>query len=98
MWYSDDMFHYTFKAEFVTLVSLTVPVGVAKIRKEIAINSPSFFSRPLQFWVAYAPCGSQHKDAVQITLEQIDLIKRLVNQYPNHLQVCHILASKNFAD
>ncbi len=40
-----------------------------------------------QFWVAYAPCGSQHRDAVQITLEQIDLIKRLVNQYPNHLQV-----------
>ena len=38
-----------------------------------------------QIWVAYAPCGSQHKDAVQVTLEQIDLIKRLVNQYPDHL-------------
>ena len=34
-----------------------------------------------QLWTAYAPCGSQHKDAVQITLEQIDLIKRLVEQY-----------------
>ena len=31
-----------------------------------------------QLWTAYAPCGSQHKDAVQITLEQIDLIKRLL--------------------
>ena len=30
--------------------------------------------------MAYAPCGSQHKDAVQITLEQIDLIKRLIEQ------------------
>jgi hypothetical protein len=36
----------------------------------------------LQFWVAYAPCGSQHKDAVQVTLEQIDLIKRFISQYP----------------
>ena len=26
-WYSNDMFHYTFKAEFVTLVSLKVPSG-----------------------------------------------------------------------
>jgi len=39
-----------------------------------------------QLWVAYAPCGSQHKDAVQITLEQIDLIKRLIEQYQQHLQ------------
>ena len=40
----------------------------------------------LQLWVAYAPCGSQHKDAVQITLEQIDLIKRLIEQYSSTLQ------------
>ena len=40
-----------------------------------------------QLWTAYAPCGSQHKDAVQITLEQIDLIKRLVDQYSDHLQL-----------
>jgi len=40
-----------------------------------------------QLWTAYAPCGSQHKDAVQITLEQIDLIKRLVDQYSEHLQL-----------
>ena len=39
-----------------------------------------------QLWVAYAPCGSQHKDAVQITLEQIDLIKRLIEQYQQNLQ------------
>ena len=42
-----------------------------------------------QLWVAYAPCGSQHKDAVQITLEQIDLIKRLVDLYPDYLQLVH---------
>ncbi len=27
MWYSNDMFHYMLKAEFVTLVSLEVPSG-----------------------------------------------------------------------
>ena len=49
------------------------------------------FTGPIlfQLWVAYAPCGSQHKDAVQITLEQIDLIKRLVDLYPDYLQLVH---------
>ena len=51
---------------------------------ESVSNSVIFFL--LQLWVAYAPCGSQHKDAVQVTLEQIDLIKRFINQYPNHLK------------
>ena len=37
--------------------------------------------------MAYAPCGSQHKDAVQVTLEQIDLIKRFTESYPNQLML-----------
>ncbi len=33
MWYSNDAFHYyTFKAEFVTLVSLKVPSGDATFK------------------------------------------------------------------
>lgn len=40
-----------------------------------------------QFWVAYAPCRSSDKDAVQITIEQIDLITRLVAQYPDHMKL-----------
>ena len=40
-----------------------------------------------QLWVAYAPCGSQHKDAVQLTLEQIELIQRLTKYYPQQLQL-----------
>ena len=47
-----------------------------------------------QLWVAYAPCGSQHKDAVQVTLEQIDLIKRLIGQYPGHLAFVNDSTSK----
>ena len=49
-----------------------------------------------QLWVAYAPCGSQHKDAVQITLEQIDLIKRFIEQYSANLQFVTSSSSKSF--
>lgn len=40
-----------------------------------------------QFWVAYAECKSQYKDAVQLTLRQIDVIKRLINRYPANLKL-----------
>ena len=50
-----------------------------------------------QLWTAYAPCGSQHKDAVQITLEQIDLIKRLVDQYSDYLQLAQTAQGKDMS-
>ncbi|KYN32008.1 Dipeptidase 1 [Trachymyrmex septentrionalis] len=40
-----------------------------------------------QFWVAYASCESQYKDAVQLTLRQIDVIRRFIQRYPNNLQL-----------
>ncbi|XP_063240856.1 dipeptidase 1-like [Bacillus rossius redtenbacheri] len=52
-----------------------------------------------QFWVAYVPCESQNLNAVQLTLEQIDLIKRLIDKYQQHLQFAsstkEILAAHN---
>ncbi|GLH04188.1 Dipeptidase [Gryllus bimaculatus] len=39
-----------------------------------------------QFWVAYVDCKTQYKDAVSNTLEQIDVIKRLIKKYPRDLQ------------
>jgi len=39
-----------------------------------------------QFWSAYAPCSSQYLDSVQLTLEQIDVIRRLIARYPQHMQ------------
>uniref|UniRef100_A0A336MUI8 Dipeptidase n=1 Tax=Culicoides sonorensis TaxID=179676 RepID=A0A336MUI8_CULSO len=39
-----------------------------------------------QFWVAYVGCDSLDKDAVELTLDQIDVIKRLIKAYPNDLQ------------
>ncbi|KAB5558873.1 hypothetical protein PHYPO_G00022250 [Pangasianodon hypophthalmus] len=35
-----------------------------------------------QFWAAYVPCTTQYKDAVRHTLEQIDVIHRMCNKYP----------------
>lgn len=39
-----------------------------------------------QFWAAYVPCEAQYLNAVQLTLEQIDVIKRLIAKYPAHLK------------
>lgn len=39
-----------------------------------------------QFWVAYVGCSRNYKDAVERTLEQIDVIKRLIRKYPNDMK------------
>lgn len=39
-----------------------------------------------QFWVAYVSCDRNNKDAAERTLEQIDVIKRLIRKYPNDMQ------------
>eukprot|EP00045_Choanoeca_perplexa_P011668 m.124630 g.124630 ORF g.124630 m.124630 type:complete len:441 (-) comp15714_c0_seq1:1105-2427(-) len=36
-----------------------------------------------QFWAAYVSCTSQYRDAVRATLDQIDVIKRMVKAYPD---------------
>lgn len=33
------------------------------------------------------PCGAQFLDAVQLTLEQIDVIKRLAEMHPDSLRI-----------
>lgn len=35
-----------------------------------------------QFWSAFVPCESQYKDAVRQTLEQIDVVHRMCQKYP----------------
>ncbi|NXM82272.1 DPEP2 Dipeptidase, partial [Oenanthe oenanthe] len=34
-----------------------------------------------QFWSVYVLCSAQNKDAVRLTLEQIDVVKRMCNSY-----------------
>lgn len=38
-----------------------------------------------QFWSAFVGCSSQFKDAVQLFLEQIDVIRQFVARYPDDL-------------
>ncbi|GFG33145.1 hypothetical protein Cfor_12320 [Coptotermes formosanus] len=45
-----------------------------------------------QFWAAYVPCESQFLDAVQLTLEQIDVIRRLTEKYHPKLILCTSVA------
>jgi len=47
-----------------------------------------------QFWAAYVPCESQHLNAVQLTLEQIDVIKRLMEKYSSFMKFATSSAGK----
>ncbi|XP_012269263.1 dipeptidase 1-like isoform X2 [Athalia rosae] len=40
-----------------------------------------------QFWSAYVPCEAQFLDAVQLTLEQIDLVRRLTSKHPGGMRL-----------
>ena len=40
-----------------------------------------------QFWSVYVGCSSQYLDAVQYALEQIDIVKNMVRQYPDVFQL-----------
>ncbi|XP_034946953.1 dipeptidase 1-like isoform X2 [Chelonus insularis] len=40
-----------------------------------------------QFWSVYVPCESQFLDAVQLTLEQIDVVRRLTAKYPSRMRL-----------
>lgn len=56
----------------------------------------STFSISFQLWSAYIPCGAQHLDAVQLTLEQIDVIRRLTEKYSNALEWVTTARGKSF--
>ncbi|XP_006156951.1 dipeptidase 2 isoform X1 [Tupaia chinensis] len=48
-----------------------------------------------QFWSAYVPCQTQDRDAVRLTLEQIDLIRHMCASYPELELVTSVKALKN---
>ncbi|CAH1780218.1 unnamed protein product [Owenia fusiformis] len=39
-----------------------------------------------QFWAAYVPCDSQYKDAVRLSFEQCDTVRRFVKKFPDTFQ------------
>ncbi|CAD5123231.1 DgyrCDS11592 [Dimorphilus gyrociliatus] len=40
-----------------------------------------------QFWSAFVSCTSQYKDALRLTIEQIDVVHRMTEKYPNHFKM-----------
>lgn len=38
-----------------------------------------------QFWSVYVPCSTMNKDAVRVTMEQIDVVYKMVQRYPEVL-------------
>ena len=40
----------------------------------------------LQFWSCYVSCGTQYTDAVRVSLDQCDVIRRFVDKYPDVFQ------------
>ena len=43
----------------------------------------------LQFFVAYSNCRAQFKDAVEIGMQQVDLIHRLAREYPDRFEMAY---------
>ncbi|XP_065827510.1 dipeptidase 1-like [Oscarella lobularis] len=39
-----------------------------------------------QFWVSYASCDAQFNDATRVFIDQLDVIRRLVDMYPDDMQ------------
>ncbi len=64
MWYSNDIFHYAFKAEFVTLVCLKVPSGMSTSGRLLlaavrtSCNRSSFF-REMEEWRVFSTCSAE---------------------------------------
>ena len=47
---------------------------------------PSKFETPFfQFWAAFVGCDKQFRDAFRFTAQQIDVIKRLAEAYPEDM-------------
>ncbi|XP_078000804.1 dipeptidase 1-like [Glandiceps talaboti] len=49
-----------------------------------------------QFWSAYVSCDAQYKDGTRQVLEQIDIIKRMVNKFPQTFKF--VTSSKGITD
>lgn len=45
-----------------------------------------------QFWSVYVPASSQGTDAVRLTLEQIDIVRRMVARYPDTFEAARTAA------
>ena len=61
-----------------TSISINVTIIDKTINIIIQSNIPVF-----QFWSCYVGCTGQYKDAVRMSLDQLDVIKKFVSKYPD---------------
>jgi len=69
---------------------LPVPAGGAPLMTDISRLRAGRVGG--QFWSVWVPTDLEGNDAVQATLEQIDLVKRMVAMYPADFQMAHTAA------
>ena len=50
---------------------------------EMNIIYQLFMLFSFQFWANYVTCSGQYKDAVRMTVDQMDVIKKYVARYPD---------------
>nr|XP_035137722.1 dipeptidase 1 isoform X2 [Callithrix jacchus] len=74
-WQLLDMFNNRLQDERANLSTLTgTHTNIPKLRAGFVGG---------QFWSVYTPCDTQNKDAVRRTLEQIDVVQRMCQMYPD---------------
>lgn len=70
--------------------ALTPPAGAAPLMTDIVRLRKGLVGG--QFWSVWVPVDVAGAQAVQITLEQIDLVKRLAARYPADLEIAYTAA------
>lgn len=69
---------------------------LAKSLQAISNDCSACFLFFFQFWSAYVPCGAAQLNAVQLSLEQIDVIRRLAEMNAQHLTLVTSVKGERF--
>jgi membrane dipeptidase len=69
---------------------LSVPTGASPLMTDIPRLRAGHVGA--QFWSVWIPSEKQGYEAVQLTLEQMDLVKRMAGRYPDDLEMAYTAA------
>lgn len=92
----NDLPYNLYRIEHNQLNNIDLTKNISEHEIWSKVNNPASFTDiprlragkvGAQFWVAYVSCRSQDKDAVALTLDQIDVIKRMVNKYSRDMEL-----------
>lgn len=80
-----SVYHQVNLSAVLSLLCYIILVMGRSIRYSQSKMLTFFYFLHFQFWSAYVPCEAQGLDAVQLTLDQVDVIRRLTDLYSEHL-------------